>query len=893
MLSNARMARGQADYYLELAREDYYLEGGEPPGIWWGRGAEALGLSGVVGPAALRQLYQGFRPNGEPLVQNAGAQGRRPGWDLTFSAPKTVSVLWSQADPDTRREIQEAHFAAVKTALSYLEETAAFSRIGKGGAEWVPAGLVVATFEHGTSRALDPQLHTHALVLNIGVRPDGTTGTIVSQTLYDHKMTAGAIYRTELAVQLIRRLGLTIRPEKSWFEIEGIPKALAEEFSKRRAAIKKELSSRGLESASAAAFATLATRKVKGIVPPREELFRNWQEIGAAHGMSPASVAAMIRPGKAIGTDRQAEKRVRLAVETILTRKSHFSEQELLKASAELATTKPIEVGSLRAAVRETLTHSPEIVRLGVRAGEVRYTTQEMLQTETKLLDTAKKLSDARSHAVKESRVQRVIEKLSAPRSVVAAELKHHAEQLVRAAHGKKTKSINRKEINAAAKLVVSLSEEQRKAVLALTAEQGRLKVLSGMAGTGKTDTLRVCREVWESTGHRVIGAALPGKAARELENRSGIKSDSIAMLEARMNPSLRYELKHHARQLIRAARGKSTNPLERLRIDKKTVLVIDEAGMVGTRQLARLLEAVRKGGGKVVLAGESRQLQAIEAGGPLRALEKERSVAELKEIVRQRDSRDRDVVRDLAEGKAASALRNLADRGLLQISENRKLAIEALVSEWVKREVRAPERSLILAGRNRDAAEINRLCQMERAKTGYTDPSSSIQIDNGYAHKGDRVLLRKIDRSLDVSNGDLGTVTAVHPVRRRLDVLLDDGRKVLIPLKDYTHERGADKGKIAVSLGYAVTTHKGAGSTVENAYVLVGGFMQDRELSYVQASRAKGSTYVFAGREGEGKGVARLVEQMSRSRAKDLALDVVKEQAIQKEQRLELRLAP
>jgi conjugative relaxase-like TrwC/TraI family protein len=902
MLSIAAMKHGQADYYLELAREDYYLQGGEPPGVWWGSGAAALNLRGTVEPEALRQLLQGFGPDGSVLTQNAGHPRRQCGWDLSFSAPKTVSVLWSQADPDTRRVIEEAHFAAVKAALTYLEDTAAFSRIGKGGTHRVPAGMVVAAFEHGTSRALDPQLHTHCLVLNIGVRPDGTTGSIVSRPLYEHKMAGGAIYRTELAAQLTQRLGLTIRPEKSWFEIEGVSKALAAEFSKRRAAIKKELAARGLRSAAAAAYATLATREVKGVVPPREELFKHWQAIGAAHGFRASrgassgfrasKGASSTTHGTTSPTDRQVVKHVRLAIESILNRASHFSEREVFTACVKLKTKRPIKADVLRSAVREVLTQSPEIVRLGERSGEIRYTTREMLQTETKLLETARSLAAARSHAVKPSKVEEVIEKLAVPRSVIAAELKHHATQLVRAARGKKTEPINREQIREAATRVVHLSEEQRKAVFALTAEPGRLKVLSGIAGSGKTEALRVCREVWEATGHRVIGASLAGKAARQLERSTAIESDTLAMLEARMKPSLAYQLKHHGRQLIRAAKGRPTFALERLKIDKKTVLVIDEAGMVGTRQLARLIDAVQKGGGKVVLAGESRQLQAIEAGGPLRALEKGEGVAKLKEIIRQKDKRDKDVVKDLADGKAASALRSLAERGLLTVSRNLKESIDTLVATWRVREAAAPQGCMILTGTNRDAADVNRRCQMERAKAGHTDPSRSIRIDDGYLNKGDRVILRKLDRSLDVSNGDLGTVTAVHPLRRRLDVLLDDGRKVLIPLNDYKHDRGPEKGKVAVSLGYAVTTHKGAGTTVENSYVLVGGYMQDRELSYVQASRAKGSTYVFADKERAGAGLVRLIEQMRQSRAKDLATDVLKEQAMKKEQRLELRLA-
>lgn len=133
MLSIGAMAKGQGGYYLDLAREDYYLEGGEPPGKWWGTGADEISLHDAVQKPDLQSLLKGFAPEGSPLIQNAGEQDHQPGWDLTFSPPKSVSVLWSQADEATRRTIQEAHHAAVTEALRYIEEEASFSRRGKAG----------------------------------------------------------------------------------------------------------------------------------------------------------------------------------------------------------------------------------------------------------------------------------------------------------------------------------------------------------------------------------------------------------------------------------------------------------------------------------------------------------------------------------------------------------------------------------------------------------------------------------------------------------------------------------------------------------------------------------------------------------------------------------------
>ena len=224
---------GQGDYYLELAREDYYTKGGEPPGEWYGEGAELLQVEGQVGEAELRNLLEGYSADGaNKLVQNAGDENRQSGWDLTFSTPKSVSTFWTASDTETRKLIEESQDKAVKAALDYVQEEAGFTRRGKGGEFIEEAKLTFAMFEHGTSRAQDPQLHTHVLALNIGVREDGTTGTIRSHDIFEQKMAAGAIYRAELTYQLEQSLGLISERDKSCFQLSGVPKELNEEFSK-------------------------------------------------------------------------------------------------------------------------------------------------------------------------------------------------------------------------------------------------------------------------------------------------------------------------------------------------------------------------------------------------------------------------------------------------------------------------------------------------------------------------------------------------------------------------------------------------------------------------------------------------------------------------------------
>ena len=200
------------DYLVNLAQEDYYEIGGEPPGKWHGNGATFLGLNHLVRREELHQLMDGYHPlvPGKKLVQNAGRYKREIGWDFTFSAPKSVSVIWSQASPNMRKAIEQTQESSVRKTLNFLEEQTT-TRRGKGGSIREPAKLVTAIFEHGTSRELDPNLHSHTVVLNLGIRPsDNTSGAIQINDLLTYKMLAGALYRAELGRQLCKNLGFKI-----------------------------------------------------------------------------------------------------------------------------------------------------------------------------------------------------------------------------------------------------------------------------------------------------------------------------------------------------------------------------------------------------------------------------------------------------------------------------------------------------------------------------------------------------------------------------------------------------------------------------------------------------------------------------------------------------------
>ncbi|MGE3239520.1 MAG: MobF family relaxase [Pirellulales bacterium] len=821
MLSIGNMAAGQGDYYLGLASGDYYLYGGEPAGRWLGQGAAKLDLVGQVAADALRSLLEGKSADGRNLIQTPARGEHQPGWDLTFSAPKSVSVVWAVADAATQQTIQACQAAAVEAAIGYLEDAAAFTRRGKGGAIREPVGLVVASFEHGSSRARDPQLHTHCLVANVAARQDGTTGTIVSQTLYQHKMAAGALYRAELAHQLQSRLGLAIERQKNLFELSGVPAKLVDTFSKRRHAILKQLEATGFHSPEAAAVAARVTRDEKEH-RSRAELFAEWKQIGKQHRFTDQSVERLRVGVKHNNPSQELATCWSQAVQEIMASQSHFTERDAMRRVAELAAGRGFGSQVLVDAVRNELRTSDSLVRFENQQGEPRYTTQEMLDIERRMLHSVRKLSANQQHTVSTQNLDKVT------------------------------------------KARPTITPEQLRAVEHLTRHSGSVAVVSGMAGTGKTYLLDACREAWERQGYQVHGAALAGKAAKGLEEGAGIKSTTIAAKLHDLEKGFGDTLKHRAQQLERAARDKTTYREERFTITPKTILVIDEAGMVGTRQLAKLVEAVEQGGGKLVLVGDAKQLQPVEAGGAFSSVGRRVGQAELAHITRQKEDWAREAVHQFARGDAATALKSFAERDLLSVSNSRHEAMQKLVLDWKRDGLAAPKENLILTGTNHEAATINQQCQEARLQEPYHHVRFSAQVGPTEIHEGDRVLFTKNSRQHRVCNGDLATVQRIDESGKTMLAKLDRGDTVLVPLKDYQH----------IQLGYAVTTHKAQGMTVDNAFVLLGGPMQDREITYVQASRARGTTRLYATANYVGGKLAELVQQMEKSRAKDLALD-------------------
>ena len=447
---------------------------------------------------------------------------------------------------------------------------------------------------------------------------------------------------------------------------------------------------------------------------------------------------------------------------------------------------------------------SPELVALGKDGrGDERFTSREMIATEAKLERSADRLAEGRHHFVGASHVHRALD----------------------GAEGRG----------------LTLSEEQRDALGRITERDGLASVI-GYAGTGKSAMLGVAREAWEEAGYTVRGAALSGIAAENLEGGSGIQSRTIASLEH--------------------AWGK-----DRDQLGPKDVLVVDEAGMIGTRQMERLLSAADHAGAKVVLVGDPEQLQAIEAGAAFRALSEAHGAAEITEIRRQRVDWQRAATRWLATGRTDEAIQAYRDHDMVQAADTRVAARAGLVEGWDRQRQAEPERSrIILTHTNAEVRSLNEEARERLRASGDLGQDVGVQAERGERQfaSGDRIMFLRNERSMGVKNGTLGTVEQVSA--DRMGVRLDDGRQVGFDVKDYA----------AVDHGYAATIHKSQGVTVDRTHVLATPGM-DRHAAYVALSRHRNGVQLHYGRD-DFASDAKLAAVLSRDRAKDMAADYAAE---------------
>lgn len=810
MLSLAKAAK---DYYLQKLgevspREDYYLRGGTAAGRWVGGGAAELELRGTVSAEGLVRLFDGEHPvTGERLGRRLRKDGVAA-WDVTFSADKSVSLLWALGDRPTRKDVVEAFEEATSQALGYLESVASATRgasktrlVDEDGSRkcrvktWpIPtSGYVAAAFTEYTSRADDPQLHTHVVIGNKVRSQDGVWRTLDGRLLYRHQLAAGYLHEAVLRKELTERLGVRWQPVRNGMaDIEGFTRTQIEAFSRRREQLEAWRVDQGLPDTPAARqVAVVATREAKRD-DPLEELEVEWRQRAAEVGLTRERIARILERNRQNTTPDRSRLFARLASpEGLTAKKATFGRSEAIREIAAFLS-EGGDRDQIEALAGQFLADD-QVVSLATGAdNDVQYTTAELMATEQRIIDRA------------ENRARIA---WRAPRRLVEAVLRRRPD----------------------------LTEDQREMVRRLATSGAGIDVGVGPAGSGKTSVMAVVAHLAALTGTPIIGAALAARTAVGLQEATRIASSSLAALN------------HRATTEAGLPDG--------------VVVVVDEASMVGTRKLATLSDHVNRAGGKLILIGDPHQLPEIEAGGIFHTLVDRLPAVELHQNIRQDQSWERTALDQLRNGSVADAVASYRKHRRLVIGRSRDETLVRAVDDWYQHVTTRGDLtgSLLLARNNETVKQLNVLARGLLANSGHLS-GPNLEADGREYQRGDRVMCLKNDPRLGVLNGDLATAINVDPKRGTLTIQLDREPEPRLLPAWYLDDGHID-------YGYALTGHKAQGITVDRTFSVIGGDTS-REWAYVVMSRGRESNMAYLTCSEKGQPCTHLSHEQPRGQA-------------------------
>ena len=885
-----------ASYYLESQRSfrhpnEYYTAGEEPDGVWFNL-AGLLGLEngGKVDSGDFQRLYNGFAPDGSTrLTRNAGSENRSPGVDMTFSADKSVSALWAIADPELRARIEDAHNNAAQVAL---EETVfrycAYTRIRdeEGRIRVLPADISVAMFQHGTSRENDPQLHTHCVIFNVArTHEDGKWRAMHQYPVYSWAKAAGAVYRNALAWNLCERLGIRMEqygPNNGFTHIVGMPEDLQVFWSKRRKAIVAKAGELGIPSlgnASRMAGVNKLTRAGKSHDNDPEVRHRRW--MGEAEGFVEREQLIAAVSGHEVKINQEA---IRDLTDRIDDLPAHLAREEavfrrpdMVEAAANAAAGL-IGPEALKTSI-ERLCRNPEIERLEPkkptaesRAGMVHtevYSTRHNLGLEQAVRDMAAAMAADTGHGLPEQTVKEKVGTL--------------LEQ------------------------GYPLSQEQSLAIRHATMKGGRVAVIEGAAGSGKTTTLRPITDLHKEHGYEIVPTAVAWRTAVALGDDCDARAYCVDKL------------------LKLAAK-------EQVQIGERTLIVVDEAGMLSTRQAHHILQLSERHGAKVVFAGDTRQQQPVEAGPGLRLIRDVAGSVRVDRIRRQKadledvlvhvhketpeqarfragltNLQERDAIladyesmekkplftpwqvavsEALRDGEAEKAIEAWHVRNRLHLCHDEEKTIARLVDDWAKHVSTQSDTSTVVLARTR--AETRALSWLMRQRVLAQTPDAkravievSRDLDGRVTEPleiavGDRIRIGATQWEKQLFNGTVVTVEDLE-VRRaeaaavsrkarnrkaagptpepgsgasepeysvHITARTDDGRRVT-----FRHDEIRDwHDNIRLDYGYAMTIASAQGLTVDRAFLLADD-RPARETIYPAATRHREGLDIYVNR--------------------------------------------
>ena len=728
---------------------------------WTGKGAEALGLRGKVEPDAFRGILEGIVPDGSGRRlgrrEKDGTLSHRPGRDLTFSAPKSVSLV---AMLGSNTAVVAAHDAAVKRTLAWLEATTLQTRMKdpESGVLAHAGGqkMVAATFRHDVSRNLDPQLHTHAVIANMVQGEDGGTPrsgkwrTMSNETLYRRQKLVGMVYRSELARELAA-LGYGIEKTHAdgRFEIAGVARPIVEAFSSRRAEIEAAMAARGLGDPGSnphlAERAALMTRAHKRDVD-RDALREIWREQAASLGFSAEEVVEAARRNRSIGIDAQDLRAEagpdRITAESPNPDRAPVGDRQTARDAAAQAVSWAMAHLSEREAVfaRSDLLAAA----LAWKPGGV------SVESADEAIDAARRggrIHAAPAHLVGEGMTTDIA--MANERETIG---------LMRTGQ-------NRGQVLMRPRKVRQhlhkgpLTDGQKQAVTAILSSQHRVVGIQGYAGTGKTAMLDRARALAEKSGYRMMGLAPSASAVQTLAAESGIASETLQGFLARNAGVSEGRL---SRKAARKMRGDFA----------KTVLVVDEGSLASTvqaRDLLRVANTLRIP--RVVLVGDEKQLDAVDAGKPFAQLQRAgMQTAVMDEILRQREP----ALKEAVEASVAGDIRKAFERLGPNVAEVKADNIAgAVAARWLRLSPEERENTGVMAPSHELRVAINGHIRERLAREGAI---------RGPAFLGEQLVSRGYTRAEKAlaANYVPGDIVAFHRPYRRLGIDKGDERRVV-----------------------------------------------------------------------------------------------------------------
>lgn len=740
----------------------------------------------------------------------------RVGFDLTFTVQKSVSVLGLLTDGDHQDTVVEAFDAANSVAIDWMEHNAAYTR--RNGQRVPTEGLVVGSFLHGTSRALDPFLHRHNVVANAAIDRNGDQKTLDSTALYRQAQPASFLAGAELRYRLSSELGVEwVRSPRGTWEIDGISEAVITEFSTRRQEITDALNEVANGSGADAHQRDMAAVRTRGDKQPstRDELVAGWRARAEAHGLNAKALDRCI--GRKVTLhdrlDRKQQDQLWTWLEGeqgVTSEHSTFSRRDVIIAIADY----PGPDG------KGLLMPADEIVR----------------QTDDWLSSTQVASIEADGTARTTDRIQRNDGRTVRTTSyepvfstVTALDRQQDLMALFHAAPDGRG-AVRRSRVSAAIASARTLSDEQAAMVEAFTTSGRPVQAGVGLAGAGKTFTMRVAAKAWTDAGYKVMGATLAGQAAQVLASEAEIDAETVAMLLTKW-------------------RETGDNPL-----DARTVLIVDEAGTIDDRSFLAILTMADEAGAAVRCIGDPGQHQAVAAGGAFRVMAEDPSSPTLVTTRRVVHEGDREAGELLRAGRPSEALTVLADHGHLFETDSETAAYRLALAMWWDNRAEGAAAPLV-ERTNSVREELNRGARRIRQNAGEVATDAEVTAAGGRAFsEGDEVVARIGDRTLHgertedyVANGTAGVVVGVDTKADTITVDFGDRGTHHLDRAYFDAQPREPDGKVraGLDLRYAITSHGVQGATFDRIVSILRGGATMAE-AYVNITRGRHANQVI-----------------------------------------------